>query len=90
MTQQPSILVTIVSFAAPQDAQLLAQWEMHLLPLQQAGRITLWSGRHILPQALRLDPNLAEAWQDKGDALQALGKAKEARAAYARARRLGG
>jgi hypothetical protein len=37
------------SIASPVDAdqELLAQWETHLLPLQQAGRITFWSERHL-------------------------------------------
>lgn len=41
--------VAVISVAAPEDRQLLAQWETHLLPLQQNGRITLWSHYQILP-----------------------------------------
>lgn len=47
MSQQRSTPVTLISFAAPQDGPLLAQWEKHLLPLQQTGRITFWSEQHI-------------------------------------------
>lgn len=47
---QPTILMNI---AAPEDIQLLVQWETHLLPLQQAERITFWSAWHILPGEIR-------------------------------------
>ncbi|HEU5380018.1 MAG TPA: toll/interleukin-1 receptor domain-containing protein [Ktedonobacteraceae bacterium] len=50
MASQP---VAVVSFAAPEDRPLLAQWEKHLLQLQQAGRVTLWSEQHILPGSER-------------------------------------
>lgn len=49
MLSQPAAPAAIVSFAAPEDRLLLAQWEKHLLPLQQARRITIWSKQHILP-----------------------------------------
>lgn len=50
MASQP---VAVVSFAAPEYGQLLTQWEKHLLPLQQAGRITAWSEQHLLPGSER-------------------------------------
>lgn len=40
---------SLISFAAPQDRPLLAQWEKHLLPLQRAGYITIWSEQRITP-----------------------------------------
>lgn len=49
MPSQPDAPAAIVSFAAPEDRLLLAQWERHLLPLQRARRITIWSRQHILP-----------------------------------------
>lgn len=39
--------VTIFCAAAPEDRSLLAQWETHLLPLQQAGYISVWSEHHL-------------------------------------------
>lgn len=40
-------------------------------------------------EAIRLDPNLAVAWNNKGKALEALGKTAEANAAFAKAKELG-
>jgi tetratricopeptide (TPR) repeat protein len=40
-------------------------------------------------QALRLDPNFTIAWHNKGNALDHLGKSREARQAYDRANQLG-
>jgi hypothetical protein len=40
--------IAIFSCAAFQDVHLLAEWEKHLLPLQQAGDITIWSDIHLL------------------------------------------
>lgn len=44
---QPEQPALIVSLAAPEDARRLAQWETHLLPLQMAGLVSLWSERHL-------------------------------------------
>jgi Flp pilus assembly protein TadD len=41
-------------------------------------------------EAIRLDPSYADAWNNKGLALKALGRTTEADAAFARARELGG
>ena len=46
-------LVAIVSVAAPKDIRQLAEWENHLIPLQQAGHIAFWSEPHITPGANR-------------------------------------
>ncbi len=40
-------------------------------------------------QAIRLDSNYAFAWNNRGDALQQLGRTREAQQAYERARQLG-
>jgi Flp pilus assembly protein TadD len=40
-------------------------------------------------EAIRLDPNDAAAWNNKGVALEALGKTTEANAAFAKAQELG-
>jgi Flp pilus assembly protein TadD len=40
-------------------------------------------------EAIRLDPNDATAWYNKGVALEALGKTTEAKAAFAKAKDLG-
>jgi Flp pilus assembly protein TadD len=40
-------------------------------------------------EAIRLDPNLAEAWNNKGIALKVLGRTSEAKAAFAKAKELG-
>lgn len=40
-------------------------------------------------EAIRLNPEYAEAWNNKGVALEALGRTSEANAAYAKARELG-
>lgn len=45
---------SLVCVAAPQDAPLLATWENHLLPLQQAGHLSFWSERALLPGDHRL------------------------------------
>ena len=39
-------------------------------------------------EAIRLDPNLAGTWNNKGLALEALGRTAEADAAFARAKEL--
>jgi len=39
--------------------------------------------------AIQLDPNLAVAWNNKGEALKLLGRTTEASAAYAKAKELG-
>lgn len=39
--------VSLFCVAAPTDAALLAQWETHLLPLQQSGLLSFWSERHL-------------------------------------------
>ena len=39
-------------------------------------------------EAIRLDPNISEAWHNKGLALEALGRTAEADAAFARAKEL--
>jgi hypothetical protein len=44
----------MVSLAAPEDAAWLVRWERHLLPLQQAGHLLLWSERLILGGENRL------------------------------------
>jgi hypothetical protein len=49
MSPQFSTPVAVISVAAPEDQHLLTQWEAHLLPQQQNGRITLWSPSRILP-----------------------------------------
>ena len=38
----------IFCVAAPEDAAWLAQWERHLLPLQQAGHLHIWSENLLL------------------------------------------
>jgi hypothetical protein len=43
--------LALISVAAPEDEALLAQWEAHLQPLQQARLISLWSMRHLVPGA---------------------------------------
>jgi len=40
-------------------------------------------------EAIRLDPNYAEAWHFKGVTLKALGRNEEANAAFAKAKELG-
>ena len=45
--QRHSAPTSVFCAAAPSDAALLSQWETHLLPLQQAGYITIWSERRI-------------------------------------------
>lgn len=40
---------SLVCVAAPSDTSFLVQWENHLLPLQQAGLLTFWSGRQMAP-----------------------------------------
>lgn len=39
--------LALVCVAAPEDESLLAHWETHLSPLQQAGLLTCWSKRHL-------------------------------------------
>ncbi len=46
--------LAMVCVAAPLDAVLLGQWENHLRPLEQAGLITVWSERHLVPGADRV------------------------------------
>jgi hypothetical protein len=55
MSPQFSTPVAVISIAAPEDQHLLAQWEIHLLPQKQNGRITLWSPSHISPGTNRHD-----------------------------------
>ena len=43
-----------------------------------------------LDKAIELDPNLSNAWNNKGKALNALGRATEAEAAFAKANELVG
>ncbi len=55
MQQQKSPLATsIFCAAAPSDTRFLAQWERHLLPLIQIGRITVWSELHLMAGSPRL------------------------------------
>ena len=55
MQQQKSASVTsIFCAAAPSDTSFLAEWERHLLPLMQAGQITVWSEQHLMAGADRL------------------------------------
>jgi serine/threonine protein kinase len=48
LSQRPFPLA-VVSIAAPADLSYLEQWEAQLRPLAQAGILTVWSDRHILP-----------------------------------------
>lgn len=64
MSSQPSKPVALRSIAASKDARLLSQWETHLLPLQQAKRLTFWSEQHILPgeaRGVQISQHLAQA-----------------------------
>ncbi len=45
--------LAIFCCAAPQDTARLVEWEKHLLPLQQARRITIWSELHLAAGANR-------------------------------------
>ena len=54
----------------------------------QPGGPPLWIGA-AYDEAIRLDPNLKGTWNNKGNALVALGRTTEAEAAFARARELG-
>jgi hypothetical protein len=48
MRQQESFPpISIFCVAAPSDTELLTQWEMHLLPLAQAGKVSIRSQRNI-------------------------------------------
>ncbi len=58
--------ISLVSVAALADADLLAQWETHLLPLVQAGQITCWSERHLHVGADRLVQVLEHLAQAQG------------------------
>ncbi|HEY1350147.1 MAG TPA: toll/interleukin-1 receptor domain-containing protein [Ktedonobacteraceae bacterium] len=49
MSPQISKPATVISVAAPADRPLLDQWETHLLPFQQNGRVTHWSHYDIPP-----------------------------------------
>jgi Flp pilus assembly protein TadD len=40
-------------------------------------------------RAIKLGPNLADAWNNKGEAFKALGRTAEANAAFAKAEELG-
>lgn len=46
-------------------------------------------GINALDEAIRIDPNLVEAWYNKGAVLKALGRTSEANAAFAKAKELG-
>lgn len=48
MQQHPQQPVLVFCITASEDVLLLKQWETHLLPLQQAGHITIWSDQHLL------------------------------------------
>lgn len=64
MSSQPSKPMNLISIAASKDARLLSQWEAHLLPLQQARRLTFWSERHMLPgeaREVQIGKHLAQA-----------------------------
>jgi len=64
MSPQFSPPVAVISVAAPEDQDLLALWEKHLLPQQHSGRIVLWSPSRILPGKNRLEEitrNFAQA-----------------------------
>src|SRR2546421_4466293 len=56
---KPTSSISIFCAAAPSDAMLLAQWETHLLPLQQRGLLTVWSELHLAAGASRME-QLAE------------------------------
>ena len=61
---EPSLPISIFCAAAPSDAPLLAQWERHLLPLEQNGLITVWSEKYIqagLPRIQQLHEHLDQA-----------------------------
>lgn len=48
MQQQPcSFPQPLICVAAPQDASLLAHWEIHLSHLEQTGLISVWSPLHL-------------------------------------------
>src|SRR5437763_177396 len=48
--QQSMLAPPLILFcaAAPEDAALLSQWEIHLRPLQHAGLISFWSEQHLM------------------------------------------
>jgi len=52
---KPTLPISIFCAAAPSDALLLAQWETHLLPLQQRGHITVWSEMHLAAGVSRME-----------------------------------
>lgn len=54
MQQQQKMPISIFCAAAPEDVFWLTRWEKHLLPLQRAQQITVWSARHILPGLSRM------------------------------------
>jgi TIR domain len=49
MQQKPQQRISVLCVAAPYayDQSLLSLWEKHLLPLEQAGHLTIWSERHL-------------------------------------------
>lgn len=49
MQQKGKATPSLLCIAAPQDVSALASWEKHLLPLQQAGRLSVWSERTLPP-----------------------------------------
>jgi hypothetical protein len=53
--QKSSSPPLIFCAAARSDATWLAQWERCLLPLQQAGLLTIWSERHLLAGTSRTE-----------------------------------
>jgi len=66
MQQTVGHTCSLVCIAAPQDASLLASWENHLLPLQQARLLSFWSERALLPGSDRLQQFLAHLDQAEG------------------------
>ncbi len=62
-----------------------------LLGIAGGGRELMAVSRYLghLPAAIRQDPNGADAWFNKGNALQSHGRTTEAKAAFAKAKELG-
>jgi Flp pilus assembly protein TadD len=52
-------------------------------------RTTPFRASESLNYSVRLDPNYAVAWNNKGEILKALGRTNEADVAYAKAKELG-
>ena len=53
-------------------------------------KIGMYEAIKAFDEAIRLNPNYADVWYNKGIALEGLGRTTEAEAAFARARELGG